>query len=140
MAFGVTSSLLKIGSLPLSPHVTFWGYPLPSLPPWDDVIYGWSLKRNQPLKRFRKFISRKRKLLVDEKIFLHATKKTHPCFAVWKDMSLHCGLYNSHISLFHTLYATTYDFLCLSLYFTVVYFPSILAVYEAKQDFKPKIN
>ena len=25
--FGVTSPLLKTGSLPLSPHVTFWGYP-----------------------------------------------------------------------------------------------------------------
>ena len=30
LTFGVTSPLLKIGSLPLSPHVTFWGYPPPS--------------------------------------------------------------------------------------------------------------
>ena len=30
LAFGVTSPLLKIGSLPLSPHVTFWKYPPPS--------------------------------------------------------------------------------------------------------------
>ena len=27
--FGVTSPLLNTESLPLSPHVTFWGYPPP---------------------------------------------------------------------------------------------------------------
>ena len=39
--FEVTSPLTKLGSLPLSPQVTFWGSP--SLPFQGDVIYGWSL-------------------------------------------------------------------------------------------------
>ena len=41
--FKVTTPLLKIGSFPLSPHVTFWGYPI--FPTWGDVIHRWSFMR-----------------------------------------------------------------------------------------------
>ena len=49
LCFGVMSPLPRLGSLPLSPHVTFWCFPLPPFLGWRHLwtvpyakaIFGW---------------------------------------------------------------------------------------------------
>ena len=49
LCFGVMSPLPRLGSLPLSPHVTFWCFPLPPFLGWRHL---WTVPKQNSVSNF----------------------------------------------------------------------------------------